>query len=145
MKDWVISAIKHANMDQATLARGLTEKLGLNEDRSIVNKLVKGRRQLGADEMLAISDLTGYPIPGHVPLFEAAVSAGIDLAVLRKSLEVTFEQFGLDQPDAEALVDTIVEVARDAHLHAGGLQPTESARVLASAAVSRFLRARRPK
>lgn len=65
LSKWLISAIKHADgLSQAELARKLTEKLGRSIDRAAVNKMTKpGGRGIAADELLAISEITGYPAP----------------------------------------------------------------------------------
>ncbi len=60
---WVLEAIKRSGVSQAELARRLTDKLGRSVDRAAVNKMVKGQRDVAADEMLAIADVTGFPVP----------------------------------------------------------------------------------
>lgn len=67
MKDWVISAMEHADMSQADLVREMAANYGWSDNRSIVNKIVKGERDLKADEMIDISRATGYPIPSTKP------------------------------------------------------------------------------
>lgn len=64
---WVSKAIKHADISQAELSRRLHDCGLRTVDKSAVNKLVKGERRLTADEMLAISAITKYPIPGVQP------------------------------------------------------------------------------
>lgn len=63
--DWLKEALAHANqMKQAELARRLAAMLGPNyDDRSIVNKMVLGKRQMSGPELLAISEITGYKLP----------------------------------------------------------------------------------
>ena len=70
MKEWVLSAMEHAEMSQADLVRELAANYGWSDNRSILNKIVKGERDLKADEMLAISKATGYPLPGSEPVKE---------------------------------------------------------------------------
>lgn len=74
---WVRDALKRAKIGQAELARRLTESLGRSIDRAAVNKMVSGGRDLAADELLMISEITGVPVPGttNVPLLDW-VSAG---------------------------------------------------------------------
>jgi len=57
------------NVSQARLAAELTKALARSIDRAAVNKTIKGPRReggrdLAADELLAISQITGYPLPG---------------------------------------------------------------------------------
>jgi len=68
--NWVKAALEHADMSGAELARHLTERLGRSIDRAAVQKMqmVEGTgktkpRSVSADEMIAISDITGYPMP----------------------------------------------------------------------------------
>lgn len=67
---WVKAALEHADMSGAELARHLTEQLGRSIDRAAVQKMqmVEGTsktkpRAVAADEMIAISQITGYPLP----------------------------------------------------------------------------------
>lgn len=64
MKEWVKQALQHAGMSQSDLARELTANYGWSDNRSILNKIVKGTRTLEAEEMFDIAKATGYPIPG---------------------------------------------------------------------------------
>jgi hypothetical protein len=50
-------------MGQAELARRMTDKLGRSIDRAAVNKMTKGTRDVSADEMLAVMQITGAPLP----------------------------------------------------------------------------------
>lgn len=45
------------------MARKLTEELRRDIDRAAVNKMVKGTRDVAADELLAIEAITEYPVP----------------------------------------------------------------------------------
>lgn len=78
LDNWAAEALKHASLGQAEAARRMREH-GHSMDRAAVNKLVIGKRGLDAAEMLSLSEITGYPIPGHaktvVPLL-SWVSAG---------------------------------------------------------------------
>ncbi len=64
MKEWANKALEHSGLKQAELGRLLAEKYGWSENRSILNKILSGERDLKADEMLALWKATGYPIPG---------------------------------------------------------------------------------
>lgn len=82
LSKWVGRALCHGGgMSQAELARQLETRLKRAYDRSMVNKMVLGTREVGGDEMLAISHITGYPAPevaatiSQVPML-SWVSAG---------------------------------------------------------------------
>jgi hypothetical protein len=67
LADWVCKAIEYADISQAELSRRLHD-YGLHTvDKSAVSKLLKGERRLTAYEMLAISAITKYPMPGAQP------------------------------------------------------------------------------
>jgi transcriptional regulator with XRE-family HTH domain len=62
--DWVSQAIKCRGISQTELSRSLQDCGLVTVDKSAVNKLMQGKRKLSADEMLAISAITKFPIPG---------------------------------------------------------------------------------
>lgn len=66
ISEWVKRAIQHAGMSQAALGRELTSRLGRSIDRAAVNKMILKRREVSADELLAIAEITGY----HAPIDE---------------------------------------------------------------------------
>ncbi|MDQ2079508.1 XRE family transcriptional regulator [Xanthobacteraceae bacterium Astr-EGSB] len=77
---WVAKALEVSGLSQAEMARRLTTELRRDIDRAAVNKMVKGTRDVAADEMLAIETISGVPAPSinaitKVPLIEW-VSAG---------------------------------------------------------------------
>lgn len=79
LSQWVGTAVTRVG-GQAELARLLTKELRRQIDRAAVNKMVKGSRDLSADEMLAIEAVTGLVVPSPnapvmVPMFDW-VSAG---------------------------------------------------------------------
>lgn len=61
--DWVEAALEHSQLKQAEAARRLSQRFGWPDDRSVINKILKGRRMLDAKEMLDISEVTGFPLP----------------------------------------------------------------------------------
>lgn len=75
LSQWVREALDHAEMTQVELARRMTEWLGRSIDKAAVNKMLlndetaraKGlkARRVGADEMVAIEAITGYPAPNR--------------------------------------------------------------------------------
>lgn len=63
MGEWVAKALEYTGMSQAELARRLHERFGWNDDRSIINKITKGKRDISALEIMQIAEITGYPLP----------------------------------------------------------------------------------
>jgi len=60
---WLKSALKYAEMSQVDMSKALTKRLGRSFDKSAVNKMTKGGREIKADEAFAISEITGHPLP----------------------------------------------------------------------------------
>lgn len=67
---WVRAAIKHAGINQVILAERLSAALGRSIDKAAINKIVirslkpgQKRRAVKADELFAISRITGHTIP----------------------------------------------------------------------------------
>jgi phage repressor protein C with HTH and peptisase S24 domain len=77
LSEWLQEALAQSGVSQTALAQKLTEQLGRNIDRAAVNKMVKGLRQIAADEMLATERITGRSAPKtiEVPL-KGKVGAG---------------------------------------------------------------------
>lgn len=63
LRDWLQIALNHAGLSQAEAARQLTARLRRSVDRAAVNKMVKGTREISADELLVLEEITGYPAP----------------------------------------------------------------------------------
>ena len=63
LASWVAAALESSGLSQASLAEKLEAELRQPMDRSKVNKMVLGKRSLGADEMIAISRICGVPLP----------------------------------------------------------------------------------
>lgn len=63
LDQWLSEAMAHWGKGQAELARQLAARHVIDNDRSIINKMLKGRRGIKANELLAIVDITGYPPP----------------------------------------------------------------------------------
>jgi hypothetical protein len=51
------------NISQAELARQIARRLDASFDRSKVQKLLVGSRDMSAEELLVIEDITGFPAP----------------------------------------------------------------------------------
>jgi transcriptional regulator with XRE-family HTH domain len=69
LSKWLQDALAHARMSQAELARRLALKLGPSYERSKVNKMALGKRDIDGAELLAISEITRFPVPK--PLIES--------------------------------------------------------------------------
>ena len=65
VSDWITQALKKSRISQAELARLLTISLKRSIDRAAVNKMVKGKRDISADEMIEIAKITEYPFPAE--------------------------------------------------------------------------------
>ena len=72
MAQWVRDAMSHASMTQPALAAELTKRLHRSFDKAAVNKMAKvrvgpgqKRRLVKADEMYAISEITGFAPPAE--------------------------------------------------------------------------------
>lgn len=63
MVAWLSSALERSGMTQAALADAMTERMRATIDRSKVNKMMLGKRTISAEEMLAIAEITGAPLP----------------------------------------------------------------------------------
>lgn len=77
LSEWVSKALGKFGFSQAELSRRLTERLNRRIDAAAVNKILSRQRALAADEMLAISEISGYPPP---------ISLEGDLAVINCDL-----------------------------------------------------------
>lgn len=77
-------------MQQAELARRLKVTLGRDLDRSIINKILKDRRKVSAEEVFAIEKITGYPAPAGArpdnPPPNATPPASLELGGLKVPL-----------------------------------------------------------
>lgn len=69
---WVVDAMAHAGMSQAELSRRLHARKLIGDDRSVANKIALGKREVSADEAIAIAEITGFP-----PLNEEGGTAAI--------------------------------------------------------------------
>lgn len=61
INQWVVDAMAHANMSQAELGRRLHARKLIGDDRSVANKIALGRRDVSAEEAIAIAEITGFP------------------------------------------------------------------------------------
>ncbi|WP_416551647.1 LexA family transcriptional regulator [Phaeobacter sp. JH203A] len=63
LNDWLSQALTSTGYSQAKLAEEMNTRVVRTIDRSIVNKMVLGKRSISAEEMLVIADITGFPLP----------------------------------------------------------------------------------
>lgn len=63
MSDWINDALVSSGLSQSGLADALNQRLPKTINRSTVNKMVLGTRTISAEEMLIISEITGFPLP----------------------------------------------------------------------------------
>lgn len=63
MRDWVVKAVEDSRLSQADIVRRLHSQCGWSDNKTIFNKIYTGKRELGAQEMFDISQVTGVPIP----------------------------------------------------------------------------------
>lgn len=63
LNQWLANALDHSKMSQSDLARRLSTAIGRHIDRSMVNKMVKGTREISGDEVIAIAKITGVSLP----------------------------------------------------------------------------------
>lgn len=73
LAQWVDDALAASGVSKTEIAREFLRR-GLigTEDRSVAGKIIAEKRDMSAEEMFAISELTGYPIPS--PANELAAS-----------------------------------------------------------------------
>lgn len=82
---WVEAALLHSNnMSQTELARLLKQRLRAEYDRSIVNKMVLGKRKVSSEEMLAIEEITGHPAPAAARAAPAVEKPGKRMTLVPK-------------------------------------------------------------
>lgn len=67
-REWVLKALEYSGISQAEAARRLAAEFNISGgDRSLVNKIVKGKRELSARELYALAKMTGYAAPEIAP------------------------------------------------------------------------------
>ena len=86
-ENWVSTAIQHGKISQAELARQLHQRFGWADDRSMVNKIIKGKRDISAKEMFEISQITGYPLP---PAKDGVIVHIGGLEEIKKSVDTVY-------------------------------------------------------
>lgn len=65
---WIKEARLAAGLSQEKLAEALISRLGRRFDRSVVQKMEAENRRVKADEMVAVHQITGHPLPSSAPM-----------------------------------------------------------------------------
>lgn len=133
MADWIAAALAFAEMSQVTLAERMTQELGRSIGKAAVNKMMypEGREHkqaVKADELYAISKITGFPVPpvaakgtyGVYGDWRAATPPSEQLLIfneeqgarLRKSLAYLLERLGRGPEEAAEATEVILRTAR---------------------------------
>jgi phage repressor protein C with HTH and peptisase S24 domain len=73
---WLLQALEHSGLSQSALAERLDAVVQKKVDRSTINKMVLGKRSISAEELLRISEITGFDVPGEAPLTPTIAIAG---------------------------------------------------------------------
>jgi transcriptional regulator with XRE-family HTH domain len=136
---WLKNALKEKGIGQAELARRLTNELGRNFDRSMVNKMVNGRRPVAGDELLAIEKITGLAAPklATQPQTQALETVVAGMIGAFQALRPA-----MTRDAAEELAKEVLE-ALEGPLTGADPQDFESARrVVAATVTHRFLKSR---
>lgn len=63
LNDWLQAALEASGLSQAALAEQLDARVAKRIDRSTINKMALGKRVVSAEELLHISEITGFPLP----------------------------------------------------------------------------------
>jgi hypothetical protein len=78
--------MKHSDISQTELSRRIQGRGLQTVDKSAVNKILKGERKLSAEEMLAISAITGFQIPGGPPPTQTVKEASHTRQIAREDI-----------------------------------------------------------
>lgn len=76
---WLEKALDSSGLSQTALAEKLNARVPKTVDRSIINKMVLGKRAISGEELLHIAEITGFPLPSNtstVPTIAIAGSVG---------------------------------------------------------------------
>jgi transcriptional regulator with XRE-family HTH domain len=119
--DWIRQALKNSGITQSELSRRLSAKVHREVNRSAVNKLTKDQRTLTADELLAISEITGTPVPWGIhpstrddtPSRVVLGSRPIDEDRLKLLIATSLEWHGIEPDQAKIYASTLIEFARN--------------------------------
>lgn len=63
LHEWMTKAVEISGVTQTALSRLMTRKLKRSISVSAINKMLSNARAISGDELLAIADITGFPLP----------------------------------------------------------------------------------
>ncbi|MBN8187588.1 helix-turn-helix transcriptional regulator [Salipiger thiooxidans] len=76
LSEWLSQALEYSGLSQSALAERLDAAVSKKVDRSTINKMVMGKRAISAEELLHISEITGFEVPGEEPATKTIAIAG---------------------------------------------------------------------
>lgn len=94
LNEWLAQALEFSGLSQTALAGRLDAVVPKNIDRSIVNKMILGKRAISAEELLRISEITGFEVPGTEHINPTIAIAGKVGAGARVPLVDVYEKGG---------------------------------------------------
>jgi hypothetical protein len=112
LADWINQALKHGNVTQAELSRQLQARGLRTVDKSAVNKILKGQRGMTAEEMLAISAITKFPIPGEKPTTQPMREATIAEVASEKAEQSHWSEHVVSESRLRPLMATFFGLLR---------------------------------
>lgn len=121
--EWLQKAIETSGISQAKLARELSDLLSTSIDRSTINKVVRGRRKLLANEMVGVHQITGYELPEDIE-HRPASSVGNRLEKIFYRLEYARKKSNATLEDAAAALS--LPASEIVKIEAGRIAPDHS-------------------
>lgn len=85
---WLANALNSSGLSQTALAEKLDRLVQKQVDRSVINKMVLGSRKISAEEMLSISEITGFPLPNETERPTVAVAGQVGAGAMVPVFEV---------------------------------------------------------
>lgn len=106
LRNWIVAAVKKANLRQVELARQLSETLQRSIDPAAVNKMLSGDRRIAADEALVIEAITNSPLPRLIE--PSADRSMIHMDTVRDVIESAQRNQLFVGIDAQSAADAVV-------------------------------------
>ncbi|MEQ3625952.1 MAG: S24 family peptidase [Celeribacter sp.] len=122
---WLRDALSASGMSQASLADALNGIVPKKVDRSTVNKMTLGKRDMSAGELLAISEITKHPLPNRLVEPTTIAIAGLVGAGAQVPLVDAYEKGDGPQVEAPAGLPTHGVVAVE--VEGDSMEPVYSA------------------
>ena len=108
MEAWAAAAIDRSGKTQAEVARRMAERLNKAFPRQAMSAVVAGTRDLSGEELIALSEITGHPIPGGAP---SRGGSAIDAPTILRLMSESFQTFGKTPRQSDYLAAAILTVA----------------------------------